>query len=123
MRLGWIDDGDRADLLAGATALVLASRYEGFGLTAGEAMAAGVPVVATRVGGIPEVVGDAAVLVPPADEATLAAAIHALVTDDRRLAELTELGPVQAARFTWARTVDGSGRPLALGGRPWCSSR
>jgi len=107
VRVGWIDEPARADLLAGATALVLASRYEGFGLTAGEAMAAGVPVVATAVGGIPEVVGDAAVLVSPGDEAGLSAAIQGLVADDHRRAELAALGPAQAARFTWARTVDG----------------
>jgi glycosyltransferase involved in cell wall biosynthesis len=107
VRLGWVDEQARADLLAGATALVLASRYEGFGLTAGEAMAAGVPVVASAVGGIPEVVGDAAVLVPAGDETALAGAIHALVTDVDRRAELAELGPARAARFTWDRTLQG----------------
>ncbi|MGH9273829.1 MAG: glycosyltransferase family 4 protein [Acidimicrobiales bacterium] len=106
-RVGWIDEPARADLLAGATALVLASRYEGFGLTAGEAMAAGVPVVATAVGGIPEVVGDAAVLVPPGDVASLAGAVAGLVSDAEQRARLVEQGRARAETFTWTRTIDG----------------
>lgn len=105
-RLGWVDERARADLLAGATTLVLASHYEGFGLTAGEALTAGVPVIATNVGGIPEVVGDAAVLVPPDDPEALAAQIDLLVADEAARARLAKLGPVRAATFTWARTVD-----------------
>jgi glycosyltransferase involved in cell wall biosynthesis len=107
VRLGWVDERSRADLLAGATALVLASRYEGFGLTAGEAMAGGVPVVATAVGGIPEVVGDAAVLVPPGDIAALAGALRDVVGDAALRARLSEQGPTRAATFTWARTAEG----------------
>lgn len=106
-RLGWVDEQARADLLAGATALVLASHYEGFGLTAGEALAAGVPVIATKVGGIPEVVGDAAVLVPPNDPEELARQIGALVGDEAERARLAKLGPERAGAFTWVRTVDG----------------
>lgn len=107
VRLGWIDDDRRADLLAGATAFVLPSRYEGFGLTAGEAMAAGVPVVATAVGAVPEVVGDAAVLVPPDDADALAGAIAALLDDAAERERLVRLGRARAQTFTWARTVDG----------------
>lgn len=107
VRLGWIDDAKRADLLAGAAALVLASRYEGFGLTAGEAMAAGVPVVATAVGAIPEVVGDAARLVPPADADALAGALADVLADDRLRADMAAAGQARSATFTWARTVDG----------------
>ena len=106
VRLGWIDETARADLLAGAIALVLPSHYEGFGLTAGEAMAAGVPVVATSVGAIPELVGDAAVLVPPADVDALAAALSGLLRDDDRRALLARLGRARSGTFTWARTVD-----------------
>jgi glycosyltransferase involved in cell wall biosynthesis len=106
-RLGWVDETTRADLLAGAVALVLPSRYEGFGLGAGEAMAAGVPVVATAVGAIPEVVGDAAVLVAPGDVDALAGVLADLLGDSTRRAELAERGRVRAAAFTWERTVDG----------------
>ncbi len=97
VRLGFVDEEARADLLAGAEALVLASRYEGFGLTAGEAMAAGVPVVATATGGIPEVVGDAGVLVPPDDPAALASALAVLLGDPEQRAQLAALG-AQAGR-------------------------
>lgn len=107
VRLGFVDEEARADLLAGAEALVLASRYEGFGLTAGEAMAAGVPVVATATGGIPEVVGDAGVLVPPDDPAALASALSVLLADSEQRARLAALGPARAAKFTWDRTVSG----------------
>lgn len=107
VRLGWVDEHARADLLAGATALVVASRYEGFGLTAGEAMSAGVPVVATTAGALPEVVGDAAVLVPPADVQALAGALDALLRDESRQAELAARGQARARTFTWDRTVTG----------------
>jgi glycosyltransferase involved in cell wall biosynthesis len=107
VRLGFVDEDARADLLAGAQALVLASRYEGFGLTAGEAMAAGVPVVATATGGIPEVVGDAGVLVPPDDPTALASALSVLLDDQEQRAQLAALGPERAATFTWERTVSG----------------
>ena len=76
-RLGYVSDGQRRDLLAGAAALAYPSRYEGFGFPPLEAMAAGVPVVAARSGAIPEVVGDAAVLVDPDDVDALAAALLA----------------------------------------------
>ncbi len=107
VRLGFVDEDARADLLAGAEALVLASRYEGFGLTAGEAMAAGVPVVATATGGIPEVVGDAGVLVPPDDPLALASSLAVLLEDEAQRARLAALGPERAATFTWDRTVAG----------------
>ncbi len=107
VRLGRIDEQARADLLAGATAVVVASRYEGFGLTAGEAMAAGVPVVATATGGLPEVVGDAGVLVEPGDPDALAEAIDALLGDEARQRDLRQLGPARAGTFTWSRTVEG----------------
>jgi glycosyltransferase involved in cell wall biosynthesis len=106
-RLGWVDEQTRADLLAGATALVLASRYEGFGLTAGEAMAAGTPVVATAVGAIPEVVGDAAVLVAADDVDAMAEGVVRLLGDDAHRAMLQDRGRSQAATFTWARTAAG----------------
>ncbi|MBW3614756.1 MAG: glycosyltransferase, partial [Actinobacteria bacterium] len=100
-RLGWVDAGARADLLAGAAVLVLPSVYEGFGFPALEAMAAGTPVVATAAGALPEVVGSAARLVPPGDVDALAAAIAEVVDDAGVQAELAQSGPVQAARFRW----------------------
>jgi glycosyltransferase involved in cell wall biosynthesis len=107
VRLGWVTDDQRADLLAGAAILAYPSRYEGFGLPPLEAMAAGLPVVTTSVGALPEVLGDAAVLVPPNDERALAAAIAAVLDDDGRRAELTARGRARAAAYDWDRTVDG----------------
>lgn len=107
VRVGWADEQLRADLLAGATAFVLASHYEGFGLPAGEAMAAGIPVVATAAGGIPELVGDCAVLVAPGDLDGLAGALTSLLQDEEQQARLAAQGPPRARSFTWNRTADG----------------
>jgi glycosyltransferase involved in cell wall biosynthesis len=72
---------DVPDLLAAATVFVLPSRWEGQPLVLQEALRAGAAIVATRVGGIPDLVGDAAVLVPPGDPSALAAAVRAVLTD------------------------------------------
>jgi glycosyltransferase involved in cell wall biosynthesis len=107
VRTGWISEADRADLLAGSLSLVLPSRYEGFGLPALEAMAAGTPVIATAVGALPEVVGGAARLVPGADVEELAGAISAVVGSADLRADLRARGRARAASFSWDRTVDG----------------
>jgi glycosyltransferase involved in cell wall biosynthesis len=107
-RLGWVDEQQRADLLVGAVALAFASRYEGFGLPIVEAFAVGTPVVATAAGAIPEVAGDAAVLVSPRDAAALADGLRQVTNasaDERR--HLAERGRDRAAAFTWDRTIDG----------------
>lgn len=103
-RLGWVSD--TGDLLRGATLLAYPSLYEGFGLPPLEAMAAGVPVVATSAGSVPEVTGDAAVLVPPGDPEQLAQAISKVVSDDRLRSDLVERGFVRAAAFSWAESSD-----------------
>jgi glycosyltransferase involved in cell wall biosynthesis len=103
-RLGFVDDIARADLVAGAAMLAYPSVYEGFGLPPLEAMAAGVPVVATAVGAIPEVVGDAAYLVSP-EQAALARALHETLDDADLRSTLTARGRVRARRFTWERTA------------------
>ncbi|MFF2354695.1 glycosyltransferase family 4 protein [Kitasatospora sp. NPDC058115] len=90
---------DVPDLLAAADVLVLPSRWEARSLVVQEAMRAGVPVVATAVGGIPELVGDAAVLVPPGDAAALGRAARELLADPARRERLVAAGRQQAE--TW----------------------
>ncbi|WP_354642870.1 glycosyltransferase family 4 protein [Kitasatospora camelliae] len=90
---------DIPDLLAAADVVVLSSRWEARSLVVQEAMRAGVPVVSTSVGGVPELVGDAAVLVPPGDAAALGTAVRDLLRNPARRAELAEAGRQQA--LTW----------------------
>lgn len=103
-RLGRVDDAERADLLAGATVLAYPSVYEGFGLPPLEAMAAGVSVLATCVGAIPEVLGDAALLVD-LDDDSIAEGLLRLITDDSMRAQLVERGRARAAEYSWEATA------------------
>lgn len=104
--LGHVDDALLPGLYAGAAAFVLPSLYEGFGLTALEALAAGVPVVAADRGALPEVCGKAAQLVDPADAVAVADALERALDDP---APWRAAGPARAAPLTWdatARSVD-----------------
>jgi glycosyltransferase involved in cell wall biosynthesis len=102
---GRVTDPDRTLLYQGAAGYVTPSSYEGFGLTPLEAMACGVPVIAADRTSLPEVVGDAGLLVEPA-VAAVAAAIARLVTDRSLHGELSRRGLEWASQFTWARTAD-----------------
>jgi glycosyltransferase involved in cell wall biosynthesis len=106
-RLGWVSDAERAVLLSGAEVLAFPSLYEGFGLPPLEAMAEGVPVVAMAAGAVPEVVGDAALLVPVGDSDALAAAIVEVLGDAAERARLVEAGTRRVAEFTWQRCASG----------------
>jgi glycosyltransferase involved in cell wall biosynthesis len=88
---------DVADLLTAADVCVLPSRWEARSLTAQEALRCGTPLVATRTGGLPELLGDAAVLVPVGDAAAFADAVTGLLVDRARAARLAETGRAQAA--------------------------
>ena len=94
-----------ADLYRGAIAYVDPSLYEGFGLQALEALACGTPAIVSNVTSLPEVVGDAGVLLDPLDVDGFAAAMRRLVEDEELRAELSRKALVQAGRFTWERTV------------------
>jgi alpha-1,3-rhamnosyl/mannosyltransferase len=102
---GFVPDRDLVPLVAGARALVHPSRYEGFGLTPLEAMAAGTPAIVARAGALPEVVGDAAMTVEPDDAGGWLQAM-AQVWDDAELRDrLAAVGRAHAATFTWDRTA------------------
>ena len=106
--LGYVPDEDRQRLYGGARVLVLPSLDEGFGMPALEAMSLGVPVVASNRGALPEVVGDAGVLVSPDDADALADAIGRVLSDDTLAEALSLRGRARARRFDWdatARTV------------------
>jgi glycosyltransferase involved in cell wall biosynthesis len=100
--LGYVDQERLAALYRGAACLVFPSRYEGFGLPLVEAMACGTPVVAARTGALPEVAGDAAVLVEPEDPGALARGIREALTDRERI---RAAGLERAGRFTWGETA------------------
>jgi len=102
VRLGYLGEDERRSLLSGAVALAYPSLYEGFGFPPLEAMASGVPVVATTAGSLPEVLGDAAELVPPGDAGALAGALARVIKDSGLRSRLIEAGRLRAASFTWA---------------------
>ena len=88
-----------------AEMFVYPSRFEGFGLPVLEAMACGVPTITSNASSLPEVAGDAALLVHPDDTEALVNAMDRLLIDDDLVAVLREAGPRQAARFPWTRTT------------------
>lgn len=106
--LGAVSDARRLELLAGATLMLMPSRFEGFGLVAAEAMAAGVPLVASDAGSLPEVISPPAggVTVPAGDAQALAAAARTLLDDPGRRAELSRTARETARRFTWDAVAD-----------------
>jgi glycosyltransferase involved in cell wall biosynthesis len=107
---GYVADEDKAALLSGALALVFPSLYEGFGLPVLEAQACACPVIASRTSSMPEVAGDAALLVDPEDVGALAEAMGTIAGDPVLRDELVERGLANVQRFSWeacARTVLG----------------
>jgi glycosyltransferase involved in cell wall biosynthesis len=98
---GYVPPADLPALYAGATCFVFPSLYEGFGLPVLEAMAAGAPVVASRAGAIPEVAGDAALLVDAERPDQIAEAIESVLGDAALRAGMTARGRARAREFTW----------------------
>ena len=103
--LGYVDDEDLPALYSGSRMLLMPSLYEGFGLPILEAMACGVPVITSNISSLPEVAGDAAILIDPADPAALRDAIIAVDTDSTLREQLVESGYRQAGKFSWQRSA------------------
>jgi glycosyltransferase involved in cell wall biosynthesis len=105
----FIDEIDTAELVnqyRSASIVAIPSIYEGFGLPAAEAMSCGTPVVSTTAGALPEIVGDAGILVPPADTKALVEAISALIASPAKRNHLSEIGRKRIIQmFNWRNTA------------------
>ncbi len=103
---GKVSDEELAALYGACAVVVYPSLYEGFGLPVLEAMSFGAPVVTSNVSSIPEVAGDAAVMVDPYDIAAIADGIAAVIEHPERAAQLKAAGIARAAQFSWDRTAN-----------------
>jgi len=106
VRIAQTSDEQLAALMAGAAAVCLPSLYEGFGLTALEALACGAPLVVSDRGALPEVVGDAAVVVEPTVDG-VTAGLRRVLAEPALAARLRVAGPARARGFSWERTAAG----------------
>jgi glycosyltransferase involved in cell wall biosynthesis len=106
VNLAGASDADVARLMAGAAAFCLPSLMEGFGMAVAEAMACGAPVVVSDRGSLPEVVGDAGLVVPPTAPA-VEAALADVLGDPALARDLSARGIAKASEYTWDRTADG----------------
>ena len=104
--LGYVSDGTLRILYRLASVFVFPSLYEGFGLPPLEAMASGTPVVTSNQSSLPEVAGDAAVLVDPYDVTSIEDGMRRVLTDAALAADLRRRGPERAREFSWARSVE-----------------
>ena len=100
---GYLSDPDLAELLNASDALVFPSLWEGFGLPAVEAMACGIPVLASRRGSLPEVVGDAGLLFEPEDPDAIANCVIGFLRDEELRAKLARKAVERSKLFTWSR--------------------
>jgi glycosyltransferase involved in cell wall biosynthesis len=100
---GYVEEADLPALLSGALALVFPSLYEGFGIPVLEAGACGVPVITSNTSSLPEVAGDAALLVDPHDVDAIADAMFRIATDAGLRAELDRRGRENVKRFSWEK--------------------
>jgi glycosyltransferase involved in cell wall biosynthesis len=104
---GDVSREDLVSLFSGALAFVYPSVYEGFGMPVLEAMACGCPVVTSNVSSLPEVAGDAALLVAPTDPDAIVVALRGLMSDSEARSSLSEAGLARARALTWSRTAEG----------------
>jgi glycosyltransferase involved in cell wall biosynthesis len=106
LELGYVAHGDLPVIYRGASMFVFPSLSEGFGLPVLEAMACGVPVVTSRVDALPEITGNAALLVNPYSSEDIAGAMHRVFKDDELRSVLRERGMERAKLFSWRRTAE-----------------
>ena len=99
--LGYLSDEQLAVVYAGAKLFVYPSLYEGFGIPPLEAMACGIPVVSSNRTSLPEVVGQAGVMVEPEDIQSMAQALESVLADSLKCSKMSRLGLQQASKFTW----------------------
>jgi glycosyltransferase involved in cell wall biosynthesis len=104
--IGYVDASDKNALLSGARAFVFPSLYEGFGFPVLEALACGVPVLCSNTSSLPEVAGEAAVLVDPLKVDDIARGLQEITTNEDLRRTLSERGYQQAQRFTWQACAD-----------------
>jgi glycosyltransferase involved in cell wall biosynthesis len=107
VHLGSIDDRQRAAVIRGATVLAYPSIYEGFGFPPLEAMSAGIPVVAAAAGAVPEVVGNAALVVPVGEDGALADALERAIYDPAVREDLVTRGHSRIDHYSWADMTRG----------------
>ena len=103
---GYVDDADLPYLYSAAKMAVVPSFYEGFGLPCLEAMACGTPLICSNTSSMPEVVGDAALMVSPNEPEEMAEAMVRLATNEQLAEELVCEGRERAAEFTWQRCAE-----------------
>jgi glycosyltransferase involved in cell wall biosynthesis len=103
--LGWVREEDKALLYASAQLFLFPSLYEGFGLPPLEAMACGTPVISSNAASLPEIVGDAALLVEPEAAIGWAETIRVAMKNEGRRAEMRARGLAQAKKFSWERAA------------------
>jgi glycosyltransferase involved in cell wall biosynthesis len=102
---GFVPDATLAILYRLARVFVFPSLYEGFGLPPLEAMASGTPVITSNVSSLPEVVGDAAMLIDPYEPDAIAGAMRRVLSDDRLRDDMRERGLVRAREFSWGQSI------------------
>jgi glycosyltransferase involved in cell wall biosynthesis len=104
--LGFVSEAEKWNLLRNCEMLVYPSLYEGFGLPVLEGMAAGAPVITSNLSSMPEVAGDAALLVDPTSVDAIAGAIEQIVVDESGASRLRQAGPAQATLFRWGKMAE-----------------
>jgi glycosyltransferase involved in cell wall biosynthesis len=121
-RLAYVPDADLPALYSGAAGVAIVSVYEGFGMPALEALACGAPLVAGNRGSLPEIVGEAGIVVDPLDVGSISRGLERVVGDRALRDELRQAGPRRAARFDWPAAARVTRQVLEQAYRPTAST-